>query len=51
MKKEYTVKIDNKTGKEIISYTEDGVLYSFIADPANSDYQAYLKNLDEADSL
>jgi hypothetical protein len=29
-------------GKTIIWYEEDGVRYSFIADPANSDYQRYL---------
>ena len=38
MKKEYTVE---ETG--IIWYEENGVRYSFPADQANSDYQAYLK--------
>ena len=34
--------IDNSMGQEIIWYEEDGVRYSFTADPANSDYQRYL---------
>ena len=34
-------------GAEIISYEENGFRYSFTADPANSDYQAYLKYLEE----
>jgi hypothetical protein len=38
-----TYNIDNSMGQEVIWYEEDGVRYSFIADPANSDYQAYLK--------
>ena len=38
MKKEYTVE---ETG--VIWYEENGVRYSFMPDPANSDYQAYLK--------
>jgi hypothetical protein len=38
MKKEYTVE---ETG--IIWYEENGVTYSFMPDPANPDYQAYLK--------
>ena len=37
MTREYTVE---ETG--VIWYEENGVRYSFIADPANSDYQAYL---------
>ena len=37
MKKEYTVE---ETG--VIWYEENGVRYSFMPDPANSDYQAYL---------
>jgi hypothetical protein len=32
----------------IIQYEENGVLYSIPIDPANSDYQAYLKR-DEAE--
>ena len=30
------------SGNTIIQYEENGVLYSIPADPANSDYQAYL---------
>ena len=37
MTREYTIE---ETG--IIWYEENGVRYSFPADPANSDYQAYL---------
>jgi hypothetical protein len=48
--KEYIV-TQNIFGQEIISYEENGVLYSFMKDPANSDYQAYLKSLDEASTL
>jgi|LakMenEpi03Aug12_release.lakeMendotaPanAssembly.Ray.scaffolds.fasta_scaffold6129462_2 hypothetical protein len=45
MIKEY--KINNSMGSEIIWYEENGVTVSFAADPANSDYQAYLKYLEE----
>jgi len=38
----YTV-TTNQFGIEIISYEKDGFMYSFQADPGNSDYQAYLK--------
>jgi hypothetical protein len=34
--------IDNSMGQEIIWYEENNVRYSFIADPGNLDYQAYL---------
>lgn len=47
MKKQYN--IDETYGT--IWYEEDGVRYSFMPDPANSDYQAYLKSLDEANTL
>ena len=30
-------------GDEVITYEKDGVVYSIPKDPANSDYQAYLK--------
>ena len=34
--------IENIMGQEVIWYEEDGYRISFMADPANSDYQAYL---------
>jgi len=40
MKKEYTIE---PTG--VIWYEENGFRYSFMPDPANSDYQAYLATL------
>ena len=40
MKKEYNV--ENKSGQTVIWYEENGTIYSFTTDPANSDYQAYL---------
>jgi hypothetical protein len=46
MKKEYNVV--EVSGQTVIWYEENGVRYSFLADPANSDYQAYLKR-DEAE--
>ena len=33
----------------VIWYEENGVIYSFLQDPANPDYQAYLKSLENAD--
>jgi hypothetical protein len=42
MKRKYN--IDNSMGQNVIWYEEDGVRYSFVADPANSDYQAYLEH-------
>ena len=38
MKREYTVEENG-----VIWYEENGFRYSFMADPNNSDYQAYLK--------
>jgi hypothetical protein len=35
----------------IIKIEEDGTRWSLPNDPANSDYQAYLKSLDEASTL
>lgn len=35
----------------VIYYEEDGHRVSFLPDPANSDYQEYLKSLDETPSL
>lgn len=43
MAKNYTIEENG-----VIWYEEDGVRYSFIADPANADYQAYL-NRDNPD--
>jgi hypothetical protein len=49
--KKYTI-TENLTGdKIIIAENEDGSVSSFGTDPANSDYQAYLKSLDEAATL
>ena len=39
--KNYT-EITTPSGKTIIQYEENGVLYSIPTDPSNSDYQAYL---------
>ena len=44
--REYIVTV-SPFGNEIISYKEDGVLYSFMTDPANTYYQEYLKYLEE----
>ena len=41
MKKQYNLEV-NLLGQEIIWYEENGLRVSFTADPANSDYQAYL---------
>ena len=41
MTKQYNVITDDR-GNTTIWYDEDGVRVSFSADPANSDYQAYL---------
>jgi hypothetical protein len=43
--REYKVE-QNLKGQEVICYEENGVLYSFTADPANSDYQRYLRWLE-----
>ena len=40
MTREYN--IETMDGRKIIWYEENGVRVSFTADPANSDYQAYL---------
>jgi hypothetical protein len=45
MTREYTETI-TPAGVEVISYEENGFLVSFMADPANSDYQAYLAHVD-----
>lgn len=41
MTKQYTVE---ETG--VICYEENGYRYSFMPDPANPDYQEYLKSLE-----
>ena len=40
--------LDNSLGQIVIWYEEDGVRVSFMEDPANSNYQAYL-NKDKAE--
>ena len=42
MTRKYNEITDEITGKKVFWYEENGVRYSFPADPANSDYQAYL---------
>jgi hypothetical protein len=48
MDKIYTV--EEFDGQTVIWYEENGVRYSFMPDPANSDYQAYLKSLEAEQS-
>jgi hypothetical protein len=44
--------ITTPSGNTVINaWYEDGLMLSIPSDPANSDYQEYLKSLDEADSL
>jgi len=43
--KNYT-EITTPLGNTIIQYEENGVMYSIPKDPANSDYQEYLKSLE-----
>lgn len=45
MKKEYTVEANG-----VIWYEEDGVRYSFTANPGNADYQRYLRWLENPDA-
>jgi len=40
-------KVVSPNGEEIIWYEEDGVRYSFVTDLSNSDYQEYLKHLED----
>lgn len=49
MTRQYNV--EELNGYTVIWYEEDGVRYSFGTDPANRDYQEYLKSLDEANTL
>jgi hypothetical protein len=47
----YTI-IQTPSGEEVIQgVRKDGSFIQFFPDPANSDYQAYLKSLDEASTL
>jgi hypothetical protein len=39
--------VENVMGQETIWYEENGFRVSFTADPANSDYQEYLKSLED----
>lgn len=48
MVREYT-EVTTLSGQTIIQYEENGILYSIPTDPANSDYQAYLKSLEEGE--
>lgn len=43
-------KVITPTGGEIIQYEENGVVYSIPTDPANSDYQRYLKWLENPEA-
>jgi hypothetical protein len=45
MTRQYTVEETNFG--QVVWYEEDGVRVSFPADPANSDYAAYLKYLED----
>jgi len=47
MQKQYTVEYFN--GYTVISYEENGYRYSFTNDPSNSDYQEYVKSLENAE--
>lgn len=42
--KNYKV-IESLSGKNIIQYEENNILFTIPEDPANSDYQAYLRHL------
>jgi len=44
--------VETPSGNTVINaWYEDGRMLSIPSNPANSDYQAYLKSLDEASSL
>jgi hypothetical protein len=40
----------DRRGNIIISYEENGVRHSFLEDPANSDYQRYLRWLENPEA-
>ena len=46
MAKNYKIVKDELFNSEIVQYEENGVLYSIPTDPANSDYQRYLRWLE-----
>jgi hypothetical protein len=48
MNRTYKV-IETPFGNTIIQYEENGVLYSIPMDESNSDYQTYLKSLENAE--
>ena len=48
MKREY--KVEEIDGQTIISYEENGAKVSFGTNPANSDYQRYLRWLENPDA-
>ena len=50
MTREYKVITNELTGRTIITYEENGILYSIPDDPANSDYQRYLRWLENPDA-
>jgi hypothetical protein len=50
MTRQYTAVTDENTGRTIIFYEENGFKYSFLDDPANSDYQRYLRWLENPDA-
>jgi uncharacterized iron-regulated protein len=47
MKRKYNQIIDEVSGQVVYWYLENGFKISFVADSANSDYQAYLEDLAE----
>jgi len=42
MKRKYNQIVDEKTGEITYWYVENGFKISFVADPLNTEYQAYL---------
>jgi hypothetical protein len=49
MTRQYNVE-ETQFGETVIWYVENGFKYSFLADPANSDYQHYLRWLENPDA-
>jgi hypothetical protein len=48
--KKYTETTNTTGDLVIIQENEDGTIWSFMADPANTQYQAYLKSLEAEQS-